>query len=93
MLGLIATQGRFARSDFRFGTPPEDTGLKAYLESEGIKEVVCVGLAYDYCVGSTARDAAKAGFKTKMLTKFTRGISAEGMGKMKAVLDELKVVI
>lgn len=29
-----------------------------------IDTVYCCGLAYDYCVGSTAIDAAKLGFKT-----------------------------
>ena len=60
---------------FRFGTYPEDTGLCNYLKEEGISTVYCVGLAFDYCVGSTARDAAKNGFKSILLTKFTRGIS------------------
>lgn len=63
------------------------------MEEEGIKEVVCVGLAYDYCVGSTARDAAKAGFKTTLLTKYTRGIDKEQIAKMKEVLVGLKVEI
>ncbi len=51
--------------------------------------VVCVGLAFDYCVGSTARDAAKAGFKTALLRKYTRGISKEKMDAMEKVLVEV----
>ena len=45
--------------------------------------MVCVGLAYDYCVGATARDAAKAGFKTRLVEKLTRGIDKEKIAVVK----------
>jgi len=32
------------------------------LKNLGIQSVVVVGLAFDYCVGSTALDAREAGF-------------------------------
>jgi nicotinamidase/pyrazinamidase len=41
-----------------FGKLPEDTGLSDLLKKNSIKKVFVVGLAYDYCVGNTAIDAA-----------------------------------
>ena len=38
--------------------------LKDILDEAKAKEVYVVGLAFDFCVGSTALDAKKCGFKT-----------------------------
>ena len=58
-----------------FGSAPEVTPLLADLQAKGVKKVYCVGLAYDYCVGETAFDAAKNGFKTYLLTDATKSVS------------------
>ena len=39
-----------------------DTGLQNRLRALGVNAVFCAGVAYDYCVGSTAADAAKCAF-------------------------------
>jgi len=44
------------------------TELDALLRGGGIKGVVVVGLATDYCVQATALDAARLGFDTTVLT-------------------------
>ena len=49
------------------------------------------GLAYDYCVGSTAESAAKAGFKTKVVVDATRSVNERSHSAMKARLDKLHV--
>ena len=67
-----------------FGSPPEQTTLKDELTKRGVTEVYCVGLAYDYCVGSTAVDAAKNGFKTYLLTDATRSVADASAQTMKA---------
>ena len=36
-----------------------------------------VGLAYDFCVGSTALDAKKYGFDTKIVEEGTKPVSKE----------------
>lgn len=36
-----------------------------------------MGLAYDYCVGSTAEDGAKNGFKTYVIRDATRSVAKE----------------
>ena len=58
-----------------FGSHPKKTNLLQELESRGIKTVYCVGLAYDYCVGSTAVDAATLGFQTFILKDATKSVS------------------
>ena len=53
----------------------KDTGLGAYLHSQGITEVFIVGLATDYCVKFTALDAVKLGFDTTVITDATRAVN------------------
>lgn len=50
------------------------TGLAGWLHAKGIKEVICVGLATDFCVGWTALDARKAGFEVAMQLEACRAI-------------------
>ena len=45
------------------------TMLGKALADRGVKEVYVVGLAYDYCVGSTAIDAARHGFEVGLSLK------------------------
>ena len=58
-----------------FGSHPEVTPLKEELDKRGVTEIYCVGLAYDYCVGSTAEDGAKFGYKTFLVTEATRSVA------------------
>lgn len=43
------------------------TGLEEILTERGITDVIVCGLATDYCVKETARDAARLGFATTLL--------------------------
>ena len=65
-----------------FGSAPEVTTLKHELESRGITEIYCVGLAFDYCVGSTAVDGAKHGFKTYLVTDAAKSVAAASEAEM-----------
>lgn len=58
-----------------FGSYPEQTELEKVLRENEIKNVYTVGLAYDYCVGSTAYDAAIRGFKTFLIQDATRSVA------------------
>ena len=58
-----------------FGSHPEVTELLDILHERNIQEVYVVGLAYDYCVGSTALDSAKHGFKTYVITDATKSVA------------------
>lgn len=63
------------------------TGLEAYLKGKGINEVYVCGLAADYCVYYTAKDAKLAGFNTYYLTDATRYIDQTSY---EAALTDLK---
>ena len=75
-----------------FGCEQENTGLTELLNKNGIKRVYCVGLAYDYCVGSTAVDARENGFEAVMVTDLTKGIDQSTMDAMKVRFGEKGVV-
>ena len=75
-----------------FGTPPEKTILLEELKKDGVTEIYCVGLAYDYCVGSTAEDGAKNGFKTYIVSEATKSVSADSEEKMKTRLTAAGVI-
>lgn len=92
-----------AEAIFRKGTDPKidsysgfydngrrkTTGLAAYLKGRGVTDVYVAGLAGDYCVYFTAKDALLEGFKTHLVKDATRPISKEGFEN--AVKDILKL--
>jgi len=53
-------------------------GLSAYLRARGVKRVVCVGLALDYCVRFSAIDARQEGFEVCVVEAGCRGINVDG---------------
>jgi nicotinamidase/pyrazinamidase len=54
------------------------TGLAGYLGERGIKRCFVAGLATDFCVSWTARDAVKASFTTYVIEDASRGIDSSG---------------
>ncbi len=54
------------------------TGLAGYLRERGITELTFVGLALDFCVAWSAIDAAKLGFRTRVLEGACRAIDLNG---------------
>ena len=75
-----------------FGSPPEKTDLDELLKADGITEIYCVGLAYDYCVGSTAVDGAKNGYKTYLVMDATKSVMEATAEVMKKRLDDAGVI-
>ncbi len=85
---------------FRKGTDPEvdsysgfydngyrkSTGLAGSLRGKGVTEVYLAGLAADYCVYFSAKDALKEGFKVYYLEDAVRAISPAGYEQAKADL-------
>jgi nicotinamidase/pyrazinamidase len=55
----------------------EYTGLAKQLQQRGITKCVVVGLAFDFCVGSTALDSVSNGFDATILTNYTRSVASE----------------
>ena len=50
------------------------TGLDSYLKGLGIRRVYLTGLAQDFCVYYSAKDALNLGFETYMIEDATRGL-------------------
>ncbi|MDV3310702.1 MAG: bifunctional nicotinamidase/pyrazinamidase [Cyclobacteriaceae bacterium] len=60
-----------------------NTGLAGYLRDRNVAEIFVVGLAGDYCVYFTARDALLEGFKCTIIADATRPISEDGFRNAK----------
>jgi nicotinamidase/pyrazinamidase len=54
------------------------TGLEGYLRTRGVQSVTLVGLATDYCVNFSAVDAARLGFRVRVIESLCRAIDLEG---------------
>jgi nicotinamidase/pyrazinamidase len=54
------------------------TGLGGYLKERGFTKVVCVGLAFDFCVRYSAEDARQLGFDTEVIEAACRAIDLNG---------------
>ena len=69
--------------------------LEALLKENGIAAVDVVGVALDYCVKATALDAAKLGFKTRVLMKYAPAVdtSPEAIEKVIVELEAAGVTI
>ena len=92
-----AIDWRKTEAVFRKGTNPEidsysgfydngyvkSTGLSHYLRGRGVTAVYLAGLAGDYCVYFTAKDALAEGFDTYVMEDATRAISEEGFQQAK----------
>ena len=65
----------------------KSTGLTDYLRGREVTEVYVAGLAADYCVYFTAKDALQEGFETYIIEDATRAISPEGFEKAKADVE------
>jgi nicotinamidase/pyrazinamidase len=98
-----AVDWRRTEAIFRKGTNPEidsysgfydnghlkSTGLSAYLKGRGVTVIYLAGLAGDYCVYFTAKDALAEGFDTFIIEDATRPIDKDGFQKAaKDVIDK-----
>ncbi len=64
-----------------------DTGLHGLLQSKGVTEVHVVGLATDYCVNFTARDALALGYTTIVHRACVRGVDLDRGDSHRALRD------
>lgn len=61
----------------------KSTGLAGYLRERKVRKVYVVGLASDYCVFYTAKDAIKENFETYIIEDACRAINTEAFDKAK----------
>ncbi len=71
--GSIDSYSAFFENDH--ATP---TGLDGYLRSRGVDSVTLVGLATDFCVAYSAMDAARLGYKVRLIEAACRAIDLNG---------------
>jgi len=65
------------------------TGLGEYLREKGVEEVYIMGLATDYCVKFSCRDAIKLGFKVYVIEDGCRGVELKP-GDIQAAFKEMQ---
>lgn len=70
-----------------------ETGLRAALVGAGVTDVYVCGLALDYCVGLTALDAARLGFRTHVVVDATRAVTEAGGTAMRTRLAAAGVAL
>ncbi|XP_059162941.1 nicotinamidase-like [Physella acuta] len=63
------------------------TDLVNILKQHGVTDAYVCGLAYDVCVGFTARHAIKHGFRTVVIEDAARGVTLDGICKTKTKLS------
>lgn len=92
-----------AEAVFRKGMDPEidsysgfydnghlkSTGLAGYLKEKGVEEIHFCGIAADYCVYYSIKDALLEGFKTVLIEEATKPIDAESFEKQKIELNKI----
>jgi len=54
------------------------TGLHGYLQERGISDLCFVGVAYDFCVAWSAKDAARLGYKVSVIKDACAAIDLDG---------------
>jgi nicotinamidase/pyrazinamidase len=69
-------------SAFFSNNKQHQTQLSKILQEQRITHVFVCGLAFDYCVASSAIDSAELGFNTFVLTQATKGIAQETIQQM-----------
>jgi nicotinamidase/pyrazinamidase len=71
----------------------DDTSLAEELRRRAIDRVIIVGLAEDFCVKSSAIDAARLGFETHVLRAATRPVTPEGGESARAEMRAAGVTV
>lgn len=66
-----------------------ETGLNDYLKQNVIEELFITGLATDYCVKFTAKDALSLGYKVNLVLDACRGVNLSD-GDVDKAVEEMK---
>jgi len=88
LLEAVFDKGEYAAAYSGFeGHGPGGAGLGDWLRAAGVDTVEVMGLTTDYCVVTTALDAAREGFVTTVRLDLTAGVAAATTA---AAVDRLK---
>merc|ERR1712087_1076532 len=80
-----------AYSAFMDNDKKTKTALNGLLKEAEITEIVCVGLAYDYCVGNTALDGVALGYKAYIVKDASASVAKESEEEIEKKFAEQKV--
>lgn len=69
----------------------QGVGFAHLLKILGVKELYIAGLATDYCVKFTSKDALKAGYKVKVLMDAVKGVDLKPGDSEKALKEIMKL--
>ncbi|GAA2432553.1 isochorismatase family protein [Streptomyces macrosporus] len=87
-IDAVFDKGAYAAAYSGFeGADENGVPLDRWLRAHEVAEVDVVGIATDHCVRATALDAAREGFRTRVLLGLTAGVAAETTEK---ALQELR---
>lgn len=70
----------------------KDTGLDSILKRDGIQNLIVYGLAFDYCVLASVRDAQQLGYQIVVLEQYCRGVAADSSEQARQHLNQLSNV-
>jgi nicotinamidase/pyrazinamidase len=85
----VFTKGEYAAAYSGFEGKSHGEYLEQFLAAAGVAEVHIVGIALDYCVKATALDAARLGFKTRVLLDLTAAVHSDE-ASVRQVVHELR---
>ena len=93
--GILITKGMDTHVDsysaFFDNGNANPTPLEGILREKGVTKVYLVGVAYDYCLGSSAADCKKLGFDTYVIEDGTKCIAEDSSKAMTERLQSLGV--
>lgn len=69
------------------------TALDGYLHRDGIKKLIILGLATDYCVRATVLDAVQAGYEVGLRLELCRGVTSDTTKKAIQEMEEKGITI
>lgn len=92
--GLILDKGTDIKVDSfsAFGASDGVLHLNEFLQEADVEQVFVVGLALDYCVKDTAKDAVEKGYKTYIITEGTKPLTVKGGRQATKELNELGAI-
>ena len=89
--GLLAPEDEVATGEHEPGVDASEDGpqtpLSEWLDERGIEYVDIVGIATDYCVAATARDAVDAGYETRVLIDLTAPVHEDKLDETTEALE------
>ncbi|MEV0849521.1 isochorismatase family protein [Streptomyces sp. NPDC049954] len=90
----VFDKGAYAAAYSGFeGADENGANLADWLRAHEVTEVDVVGLATDHCVRATALDAAREGFRTRVLLDLTAGVARESTDQALTELDAAGVTL